>query len=136
MAPEVAQPAPMPAPPLLPASEAESYEREVQTDFPSCDADTEMNSARRAKELLSGDRPQEALWLLGAFQRQCPSGRWSREAWEVRMASLCRLGHHAEVVGLLRWFGVEYPAQRAAVVADLGSSCPREVLSHDEGLGE
>lgn len=130
---EVAYPPPLPP---SPAPEAQTYQLEVENDFPLCDVDTEKKSAVRARQLLSQNQPQEALWLLGAFQRRCPSGLWSLEAWEVRMASLCRLGRHAEVRGLLRWFGAEYPAQRPALVAELGTTCPSEVLGPIESPAE
>lgn len=119
--------APPPPPPPEPATEA-TAEAEIETNFPGCDADTELRCAQSARQLLNADRAQEAVWLLGSYQRRCPSGRWSDEAWAVRMAGLCKLGRHAEVIGLLQWFSTEYPQRRAAVTADLQSSCPAEVL--------
>ena len=109
-----------------------TYDLEVEANFANCDPATEMRSAMSARKLLTADRPEEAVWLLGAYQRRCPSGRWSNEAWAVRMAGLCRLHRNAEVIGLLQWFSSEYPERRSAVVTDLRSSCPEEVLKHGE----
>ena len=119
-----------------PPPSAETYAIEVESNFPDCDAATELRSALTARRLLTADRAEEAVWLLGAYQRRCPSGRWSDEAWSVRMAGLCRLGRNAEVIGLLQWFSAEYPARRAAVVTDLRSSCSEEVLKHGEAPAE
>lgn len=126
-APEVTPP-PEPEPVAPPAPTQESYEQEIETHFPNCDEGTELRSALSARQLLNADRAEEAVWLLGAYQRRCPSGHWSNEAWAVRMAGLCKLGRHAEVKGLLQWFSTEYPARRAAVLSDLQSSCPEELL--------
>ena len=87
-----------------------------------------MQRAQKAQGLLKAERAEDAVWLMGAYQRRCPSGRWSNEAWSVRMAGLCKLGRTAEVIGLLQWFSAEYPARRAAVVNDLRSSCSEDVL--------
>ena len=105
-------------------------------NFPNCDPGTEIRSAQSARKLLTANRAEEAVWLLGAYQKRCPSGRWSDEAWVVRMAGLCKLGRDAEVIGLLQWFSTEYPARRAAVVTDLRRSCPDEVLKHGEPSAE
>jgi hypothetical protein len=121
-------------PPPLPTPQ--TYEIEVESNFPNCDSATELRSAVTARKLLTADRAEEAVWLLGAYQRRCPSGRWSDEAWSVRMGGLCRLGRNAEVIGLLQWFSTEYPARRAAVVADLRSSCSEEVLKYGEPSAE
>ncbi len=118
---------PPPAPPT-----AETWDLEVEANFPNCDPATELRSAQSARKLLDADRAEDAVWLLGAYQRRCPSGRWSDEAWSVRMAGLCKLGRTAEVVGLLQWFSAEYPARRAAVLTELRSSCSDEVLQHGQ----
>lgn len=123
------------APPAPPNTQ-ESYELEVDTHFPNCDPGTELRSAVSARKLLNANRAEEAVWLLGAYQRRCPSGRWSDEAWSVRMAGLCKLGRNAEVMGLLQWFSTEYPSRRFAVVNELRSSCPEEVLKHGEPTAE
>lgn len=117
--PEVATP---------PATTPETWDLEVEANFPNCDAVTELASAQKAQSLLKAERAEDAVWLMGAYQRRCPSGRWSNEAWSVRMAGLCKLGRTAEVIGLLQWFSAEYPARRAAVVNDLRSSCAEDVL--------
>ena len=122
-------------PPPPPPSEA-AYEVEVEMNFPNCDSGTEMRSAMSARKLLTANRAEEAVGLLGAYQRRCPSGRWSDEAWVVRMAGLCKLGRDAEVIGLLQWFSTEYPTRRAAVVTDLRSSCSEKVLKHGEPSAE
>lgn len=140
--PEPAEPEVTPPPepeatePPAPAITQETYEQEIETNFPNCDVGTEMRSALSARQLLNADRAEEAVWLLGAYQRRCPSGHWSNEAWAVRMAGLCKLGRHAEVKGLLQWFSTEYPARRAAVLSDLRSSCPEELLKHGEPAAE
>lgn len=123
------------APPAPPNTQ-ESYELEVDTNFPNCDPGTELRSAVSARKLLNANRAEEAVWLLGAYQRRCPSGRWSDEAWSVRMAGLCKLGRNAEVIGLLQWFSTEYPSRRFAVVNELRSSCPEAVLKHGEPSAE
>ena len=123
---------PPPPPPLTEAT----VDLEVEANFPNCDSATEMRSAQSARKLLNGNRSEEAVWLLGAYQRRCPSGRWSDEAWTVRMAGLCRLGRNSEVTGLLQWFSAEYPARRAAVLSELRSFCPAEVLKHGEPTGD
>jgi hypothetical protein len=122
--------------PPPPPNTAETYELEVETNFPNCDPGTEIRSAQSARKLLTANRAEEAVWLLGAYQKRCPSGRWSDEAWAVRMAGLCKLGRNAEVIGLLQWFSTEYPGRRAAVVTDLRSSCSEEVLKHGEPSAE
>ena len=91
-----------------------------------------MRSALSAKRLLVADRAEEALWLLGAYQKRCPSGRWSNTAWSVRIAGLCKLGRNAEVNGLLEWFSSESLERRAAVKAELQGWCSEEVLKHAE----
>lgn len=123
------------APPAPPNTQ-ESYELEVDTNFPNCDSGTELRSAVSARKLLNANRAEEAVWLLGAYQRRCPSGRWSDEAWSVRMAGLCKLGRNAEVIGLLQWFSTEYPSRRFVVVNELRSSCPEAVLKHGEPSAE
>jgi hypothetical protein len=123
----VAAPPVVPAPPV---NTPETYEQEIETHFPSCDVGTEMRSALSARKLLVAHRAEEALWLLGAYQRRCPSGRWSNEAWSVRIAGLCKLGRESEVTGLLEWFSNESPERRAAVVQDLRGWCSEEVLKH------
>ncbi|MDP1823997.1 MAG: hypothetical protein Q8L48_12170 [Archangium sp.] len=123
-------------PPPAPPNTQESYELEVDTNFPNCDPGTELRSAVSARKLLNANRAEEAVWLLGAYQRRCPSGRWSDEAWSVRMAGLCKLGRNAEVIGLLQWFSTEYPSRRFAVVNELRRSCPEEVLKHGEPSAE
>ena len=122
----IAEPAPTPP---SPPPTAETWNLEVEANFPNCDAATELRSATSARKLLNENRAEDAVWLLGAYQRRCPSGRWSDEAWSVRMAGLCKLNRTAEVIGLLQWFSAEYPARRVAVISDLRSSCSDEVLA-------
>lgn len=123
--PEAATPPP-------PATTPETWDLEVEANFPKCDAVTELASAQKAQSLLKAERAEDAVWLMGAYQRRCPSGRWSNEAWSVRMAGLCKLGRTAEVIGLLQWFSAEYPGRRAAVVNDLRSSCSEDVLKPEQ----
>ena len=130
--PQAAPDVPPPPPPITEAT----IELEVEANFPGCDGATELRSAVSARKLLNADRPEEAVWLLGAYQRRCPSGRWSDEAWTVRMAGLCRLGRNSEVTGLLQWFSAEYPRRRAAVMSELRSFCSAEVLRHGEASGD
>ncbi len=127
---------PPPSPPSEPEVSEAAYGLEVEANFPTCDVKTEMKAALSARRLLNADRAEESLWLLGAYQRHCPSGRWSNEAWVVRMAGLCHLDRNAEVTGLLQWFGTEYPGRRTAVVSELRRFCPEEVLKHGEPSAE
>lgn len=150
--PPVTKPSPQPKPPEAPAPQApapvaedealpspppppptaETWDLEVEANFPSCDAATELKAAQSARKLLGAERAEDAVWLIGAYQRRCPSGRWSDEAWSVRMAGLCKLDRTAEVIGLLQWFSAEYPERRAAVLTELRSSCSDEVLQHGQ----
>ncbi|MDP2272546.1 MAG: hypothetical protein Q8K32_17560 [Archangium sp.] len=127
---------PPPSPPSEPEVSEAAYELEVEANFPTCDVKTEMKAALSARRLLNADRAEESLFLLGAYQRHCPSGRWSNEAWVVRMAGLCHLDRNAEVIGLLQWFSTEYPGRRTAVVSELGRFCSDEVLKHGEPSAE
>ncbi len=121
--------APPPPPPLTEAT----VDLEIEANFPNCDPTTELRSAVAARMLLDADRAEEAVWLLGAYQRRCPSGRWSDAAWTVRMAGLCRLKRNSEVIGLLQWFSTEYPQRRTAVMSELRHFCSEEVLKHGAG---
>lgn len=134
VAPAPAQPPA--AEPTAPPSTQESYELEIETHFPNCDPGTEMRSALNARRLLVANRAEEAVGLLGAYQKRCPSGRWSNEAWSVRLGGLCALGRNSEVSGLLHWFSNESPERRAAVVSGLRSWCSEEVLRHGEPTPE
>ncbi len=125
-----------PPPPAEPEISEAAYELEIEANFPNCDSRTEMRAALSARRLLNADRAEESLWLLGAYQRRCPSGRWSNEAWVVRMAGLCQLDRNAEVTGLLQWFSTEYPGRRVAVVSELGRFCSENVLKHGEPSAE
>lgn len=134
----VEEPAPEPAPvvaveppaPPPPPPTSETWDLEVEANFPNCDPATELRSAQSARKLLDADRAEDAVWLLGAYQRRCASGRWSNEAWSVRMAGLCKLNRTAEVIGLLQWFSTEYPTRREAVLTELRSFCSDDVLKH------
>lgn len=125
-------PTPPPAAPDVeaepPPATEETYALDVETNFPLCDGPTETRTAAKARQLLVAHRPLESVWLLGAYQRQCPSGHWSDEAWTVRLISLCQLDRYSEAGGLLEWFYTEYPERRAAVLAELDGACPEEVL--------
>lgn len=121
--PEIAPPAPK-----APPSTEEEFDVEVEVNFPSCDAATELRSALAARRLLMEKHAEHALWLLSAYQKRCASGRWSDEAWRVRLASLCTLGRNREATSLLEWFTSEYPARRPAIEAMLRGSCAPEVL--------
>ncbi len=127
---------PPPSPPFEPEVSEAAYQLEVEANFANCDVKTEMKAALSARRLLNADRAEESLFLLGAYQRHCPSGRWSDEAWVVRMAGLCHLDRNAEVTGLLQWFSSEYPSRRTAVVSDLRRFCSEEVLKHGEPPAE
>jgi hypothetical protein len=142
VAPSVAQapPAPVEAAPAEPteagpevppapaANSKESYDLQIETQFPNCDPATEMRSALNARRLLVANRAEEAVGLLEAYQRRCPSGRWSNEAWAVRVGGLCMLGRNSEARGFLDWFSSESPERRAAVVGDLHQWCSPELL--------
>lgn len=119
------------APPAPPNTQ-ESYDLQIETQFPNCDAATEMRSALNARKLLLVSRAEEAVGLLEAYQRRCPSGRWSDEAWTVRLGGLCMLGRNAEARGFLEWFSTESPERRAAVVADLHTWCSEALLKEAE----
>jgi hypothetical protein len=130
-----APPAPVEPAPIAPMEAAaaptntqESYDQQIETQFPNCDAATEMRSALNARKLLDADRAEEAVGLLEAYQRRCPSGRWSNEAWTVRVGGLCMLGRNTEARGFLDWFSSESPERRAAVVGDLHQWCSPELL--------
>lgn len=127
---------PLPSPSFEPEVSEAAYQLEVEANFANCDVKTEMKAALSARRLLNADRAEESLFLLGAYQRHCPSGRWSDEAWVVRMAGLCHLDRNAEVTGLLQWFSSEYPSRRTAVVSDLRRFCSEEVLKHGEPPAE
>ena len=115
-------------PPPAPPNTQESYDLKIETDFPNCDPATEMRSALNARRLLVAARAEEAVGLLEAYQRRCPSGRWSNEAWTVRLGGLCMLGRNAEARGFLEWFTSESPERRAAVVGDLHQWCSADLL--------
>lgn len=116
------------APPPAPPNTYEDYDLKIETQFPNCDPATEMRSALNARKLLFASRAEEAVGLLEAYQRRCPSGRWSNEAWTVRVGGLCMLGRHSEASGFLEWFSSESPERRQAVVTDLHKWCPEEFL--------
>jgi hypothetical protein len=131
--PETPEVAPPPVLPTEKAGEAvaateDGYSVVVEVNFPSCDAATEARAAAGARRLLRDERPEHALWLLSAYQRRCPSGRWSDEAWRVRLSSLCLLDRNTEAASLLEWVSSEYPHRRAAIVSELGTTCDPEVL--------
>ncbi len=134
-----APPVPVESPPVMPTEAGptvppappntqESYDVQIETQFPNCDAATEMRSALNARKLLLVNRAEEAVGLLEAYQRRCPSGRWSNEAWTVRVGGLCMLGRNSEARGFLDWFSSESPERRAAVVGDLHQWCSPELL--------
>ncbi len=130
-----AEPVALPPPPVVsledaglePTSEAD-YELVVELKFAKCDTATEMRSAVAARQLLLENHPEHALWQLGAYQKYCPSGRWSDEAWRVRLASLCKLGRNKEASALLEWFTTEYPLRRSAIEAVSRGYCEPEVF--------
>lgn len=127
--PEIsAPPMPPPKPPELEASTEDGFSLVVEANFPACDTATEMRAALGARRLLTDDRAEHALWLLGAYQRRCPSGRWSDEAWRVRLSSLCKLNRNSEAASLLEWVTTEYPHRRGAIVSELIHTCDPEVL--------
>ncbi len=120
--------APPPPPGLVVAVDEAGYELAVEVNFPSCDVVTEMRSALAARRLLINNQAEHALWLLGAYQKHCASGRWSDEAWRVRLSSLCKLGRNTEATSLLEWVTSEYPGRRPAIEAELRTTCEPEVL--------
>ncbi|MFO0600740.1 MAG: hypothetical protein U0228_35855 [Myxococcaceae bacterium] len=105
-----------------------SFSMVVEAHFATCDPPTEGKTARAARKLLMDGRAEHALFLLGAYQKQCPSGHWSDEAWRVRLSSLCRLDRDSEAAGLFDWFVTEYPSRRAAIETELRATCSPQVL--------
>jgi hypothetical protein len=126
----------LPPPPIAPtektgvveATSEEGFSTVVEVNFSSCDAATEAKVAGGARKLLTEQRAEHALWLLSAYQRHCPSGRWSDEAWRVRLSSLCLIGRNTEAASLLEWLTTEYPQRRASITSELAGTCDAEVL--------
>lgn len=137
-APVVAEPPP-PSTPALPAAPPtpqsatteEGFELVVEAHFPDCIPATEIRTAQAARKLLVEQRPEHALFLIGAYQKHCPSGQWSDEAWRVRLSSLCTLGRSTEASSLFEWFATEYPHRRFAIESELRSTCEPSVLGKD-----
>ncbi|MFT3711214.1 MAG: hypothetical protein QM817_26590 [Archangium sp.] len=132
-----APPPPNAAPPTPESATTESaFELVVEAHFPSCDASTELRTALAARRLLRETRAEHALFLIGAYQKHCPSGQWSDEAWRVRLSSLCSLGRNTEAASLWEWFASEYPKRRFAIESELRSTCDATVLEHEASSGE
>ncbi len=125
--PDVSPP-PMPGAEKTEPATEEAFDVVVEENFPSCDPATEMRAALGARKLLTNNQAERALWLLSAYQKQCASGRWSDEAWRVRLSSLCKLGRNTEAASLLEWVTTEYPHRRAAIESELRHTCDPEVL--------
>jgi nicotinate-nucleotide--dimethylbenzimidazole phosphoribosyltransferase len=128
--PDLTPPPPAPNAPPTPqsATTEEGFELVVEAHFPSCDAATEMRTAQAARRLLVESRAEHALFLIGAYQKHCPSGQWSDEAWRVRLSSLCFLGRDTEAASLFEWFASEYPHRKFAIESELRSTCNASVL--------
>jgi hypothetical protein len=120
--------APPPPPTAESATSAAEFDLVVEAHFASCDAAMELQTARAARRLLLEQRAEHALFLLSAYQRYCPSGKWSDEAWRVRLSSLCALGRNREAASLFEWFAAEYPARRQAIESELRATCEPSVL--------
>ncbi|MBL8913062.1 MAG: hypothetical protein JNM17_20370 [Archangium sp.] len=127
----VPPPTPAAAPTPQSATTEAGFELVVEAHFPSCDSATELRTALAARKLLVDQRAEHALFLIGAYQKHCPSGQWSDEAWRVRLSSLCAIGRDTEAASLFEWFATEYPHRRFAIESELRSSCEPSVLGKE-----